>query len=211
MNTILDKSIYDNFIPGQLDITGWNGHSNIFKELILNINPTLIIEVGTWKGLSAITMANILKQNNIKSKIICVDTWLGALEFIDRLKHTPERDLKLVNGYPTIYYQFLSNVVLSEVQEYILPFPNTSNIAYNYFHNNSIKADLIYIDGSHEYEDVKKDIDNYYNLLNNKGIIFGDDYYNFVGVQKAVTEFCLKNKCEFSIQENNFWIIKKNI
>ena len=46
-----------------------------------------------------------------------VDTWLGAIEFwnrrISRGKHDQSRDLELVNGYPTTFHTFLSNMVLS--------------------------------------------------------------------------------------------------
>jgi len=36
-----------------LDAHGWGGESPAFRELIAQIKPRLIIEVGTWKGESA--------------------------------------------------------------------------------------------------------------------------------------------------------------
>ena len=198
---IIDANIYNNLDLLPFDLQGWNGNSNIFSELINKTKPNLIIEVGTWKGQSAINMANCLKSNNISGRIICVDTWLGALEFWDRLKHTPERNLKLKNGYPQIYYQFLSNVVHLNLQNYIQPFPTTSSIAAQYFKNNNITANLIYLDGSHEYEDIKSDIKNYLAVLKTGGTLFGDDYNNFTGVQKAVDEL-LPSRCV----KDGFWI-----
>jgi predicted O-methyltransferase YrrM len=188
MNKI-DNTIYDNLELLPYDCQGWGGTLPIFSELISTVKPRLIIEVGSWKGQSAITMAKTVKELKLDCKIICVDTWLGALEFWDWEKHTPERNLLQKNGYPQIYYQFLSNVVHDNVQDIITPFPNTSSIAARYFKNQKVTADLIYIDASHDEEDVYLDIQNYIGLLSPHGIIFGDDYIGWDGVNKAVNRF----------------------
>jgi len=59
--------------------------------------------------------------------------------------------------------------------------------------------DIIYIDGDHSYEGVKKDLVNSFNKVKSGGYLMGHDYemnvekgrtlYNF-GVKKAVDEFC---------------------
>lgn len=203
----LRTNLYENFDPMPLDLQGWNGHSEVFKNLINQTSPSIIIEVGTWKGQSAINMATYVKQLNLQTTLYCVDTWLGALEFWTNLSHTPERDLFLKNGYPQVYYQFLSNVIHSNVQDIIVPFPTTSLIAARYFNYHNIKAQLIYIDASHDKEDVLLDLKNYYNILEPNGIIFGDDIH-WTGVNEAVHEFTAEKGLKFEILENNFWIIK---
>lgn len=208
MNTI-DKSIYNNVELLPKDISGWNGSSSVFGTLIEKTKPKLIIEVGTWKGQSAINMATFIKKNNYDTKIVCVDTWLGALEFWGSMQNSHERNLLLKNGYPQIYYQFISNVIHSGMQDIILPFPNTSDIAYKYLKNKNTKSELIYIDASHEEEDVYRDIKNYYSLLAPNGIIFGDDYNSWAGVKKSVNVFCQENNISFDVLENNFWVIHK--
>jgi SAM-dependent methyltransferase len=206
---IINTSIYNNIELLPEDISGWNGNSVVFHQLIDEIKPKIIIEIGTWKGQSAINMARYIKENKYETKILCVDTWLGALEFWHEAKETPERNLLLKNGYPQIYYQFISNVIHSGVQDIILPFPNTSDIAFKYFLYNNIKANLIYVDASHDEDDVYRDIKNYYQLLENNGIIFGDDYYGWPSVNKAVNNFLTRNNVKHTVLENNFWIIKK--
>lgn len=208
MNRI-DNSIYNNLTLLKEDLQGWNGNSKIFQKLIKSKVPKLIIEVGSWKGQSAITMAECIKKNSFDTKIICVDTWLGALEFWDKFKDTPERDLFLKNGYPQVYYQFLSNVVHRNVEDIITPFPNTSVIASRYFKNNSIVADMIYIDASHDELDVYFDLKNYYDILSEGGILFGDDFNNWKGVSNAVKKFCKEVNKTFKIEERNFWVIEK--
>jgi hypothetical protein len=209
MNTI-DFLIYDKFIPTHdKDITGWNGLSIVFEDFIKEVKPKIIIEVGTWKGQSAINMGHLCKKYNLNTVIYCVDTWLGALEFWTN-KNDVEHNLLCKHGYPTIYYQFLSNVVHENLQDTIIPIPTPSNIGSKILIRKNIKADLIYIDGSHEYEDVLQDIKNYSCLLNLNGIMFGDDYNkSWPGVKQAVDEYVNNNKnIIFKIYENNFWSIQ---
>lgn len=188
--------------PLKQDFQGWNFKHEIFSDLIRDLHPNTIIEVGTWKGASAITMATICRALALfDTKIYCVDTWLGALEFWTDLKETQERDLMLKNGYPSIYNQFLSNVIHNKVQDMIIPVPNTSFIGAKILQHYGVKAELIYIDGSHEYEDVLSDIKVYKELCT--GVMFGDDY-NWPYVKMAVND-SLKN-----IQiVDNFWIWRK--
>ena len=208
MNNLINlKDI--NYIPEyQLDLGGWSGNSNVFKELIEFKKPQIIVEVGTWKGQSALNMANIIKNLNLQTKIYCIDTWLGAEEFWTWLKDTPDRNLLFKNGYPQIYYQFLSNVFHTKNQDIITPIPTTSHIGSIILKYYNIKPDLIYIDGSHDYNDVLSDLNDYYNILNNNGIIFGDDI-PWLSVKNAIDIFCKNNNINYEILENNFWIIKK--
>jgi hypothetical protein len=210
MNNLINlKDI--NYIPEyQLDLGGWNGNSNVFKQLIEFKKPQIIVEVGTWKGQSALNMANIIKNLNLQTKIYCIDTWLGAEEFWTWMKDTSDRNLLLKNGYPQIYYQFLSNVFHTKNQDIITPIPNTSHIGSIILKHYNINPDLIYIDASHNYNDVLSDLNDYYELLNNNGIIFGDDFGDgWPGVKNAVNDFCINNNLGYEIFENNFWIIKK--
>src|SRR4051812_30139699 len=128
MNNI-NQNIYEGFSPLPEDLQGWNSQHPIFEHLIRDIKPKTIIEVGTWKGASAIHMGLLCKANHLQTKIYCVDTWLGSVEFWTRLNDTPERDLMLRHGYPQIYYQFLSNVVHNNLQDVIIPVPMPSTVA----------------------------------------------------------------------------------
>jgi len=207
MNTINEK-IYESLELLPEDLQGWGGTAPIFEQLIIEVKPKIIVEVGTWKGQSAITMANAVKRHKLDTKIYCIDTWLGALEFWGSLKHTKERDLMLKNGYPQIYYQFLSNVVHNQAQDIITPFPSTSTIGYNFLKSNKVKPDLIYIDASHDEADVYLDICNYYELLDKGGILFGDDYTTWAGVKAAVNNFKKEKNVKVDVVGKS-WIIRK--
>jgi len=203
---VIGKNLYENLNLLPPDYQGWYSDSPVFNLVIEKTLPSVIVEVGTWKGASAINMADICKNKKLKTTIYCVDTWLGSEEFWVRLAHTKERDLLLKNGYPQIYYQFLSNVVHKNHQDTIIPVPNTSFIGSKILKSKNVKADLIYIDGSHEYEDVKLDISSYWDILKQNGIMFGDDY---LWVKKAVDEYCETNKIALRVENNHNWIIRK--
>jgi len=213
LKILYTKNPYKNFDFENFnyDDQNWDLDLRLFEE-IDRIKPKLIIEVGTWKGGSAIKMASHIKQMKLDCKILCIDTWLGSLEFWHNKEDVNTYlGLKLKNGYPTVYYQFLYNVIFKNLQDIIIPFPQTSNIVYNWLKWKKIKADLIYIDGSHNEEDVYNDAKNYYELLTEKGVLIGDDYKNKIawpGVQKAINKFVKENSLSLETT-SRLWLIKK--
>jgi len=200
MNTI-GENIYEGIAPAPPgEVQGWNSTSQVFVDLIEETRPSIIIEVGTWFGGSAIHMAHACRRLGLQTRIYCVDTWLGAGEFWNHHAHERTHCLRLKNGYPSVYYDFLANVVGHECQDIIVPIPNTSFIASTIFEYHKIKAELIYIDGSHAYEDVKSDVLCYEKLLQPGGVIFGDDI-GWHEVNRAVREIYPQHEVAA-----NFWV-----
>jgi len=192
-------------LPRRIDLSGWHGNYPFIQEAVRAWKPELIIEVGSWKGQSAINFAEELKRSVPAGKILCVDTWLGALEFWENQKDS-ERYVSLHHdrGYPSVYYQFLANVLYHGLQDYVIPFPQTSLIAARWLAKRGIKAGLIYIDGSHDYEDVTRDLQAYWPLLKPGGLMFGDDY-DWPDVSKAVNAF---PQGRFELRAP-FWLLHK--
>jgi len=64
---------------------------------------------------------------------------------------------------------------------------------------NSKSYDLIFIDGSHEYVDAKNDLNNFYNMLSDFGVLAVHDIHSneYPGVNKAWKEFKEKRNFEF--------------
>ena len=70
--------------------------------------------------------------------------------------------------------------------------------------------DLIYIDGSHDYKSVLKDIKAWYSRVKPNGIICGDDYNeHWNGVVDAVNEFAELKKLIIEKIGTSQWMIKK--
>lgn len=184
--------IYKNFdfSESAVDMQGWASDHPILPWAVEAIRPKLIIEVGTWKGRSAINMAKKAMALGLSCEILCIDTWLGSPEhwYQDQWRDS----LKLRNGRPDLYNTFLNNVISNGCQKYITPFPITSEAAYFVLEKLGTSSDLIYIDAGHEYESVARDIRMYWSLLSESGLMILDDYIGYPGVTKAVNEFALE-------------------
>ena len=88
----------------KVDMQGWGSTHPVFDVLLPKLRPRVIMEVGTWKGASAINMATICKKHDIACEIICVDTWLGSPGLYTRPGEPFYDSLAHVNGYPNLYY-----------------------------------------------------------------------------------------------------------
>lgn len=190
------------------NVQGWHSDDPLFAKLIEEVRPETIIEVGTWKGASALHMAGCRHALGKEGwRIFCVDTFLGGPDHYAH-QETPANDLlRDPFGYPQIYHQFLYNVATSLFASRIFPVVQPSTSGGIILGRAGIRAELIYIDGSHEYEDVFHDLSTFCGLLAPNGIIFGDDWTDFTGVRLAVTRFAYENGLRVQL-ENGFWVIR---
>jgi predicted O-methyltransferase YrrM len=161
-----------------------------------------IVEVGTWKGTSAIEMATICKEFGIQARIICVDTWLGSPEhFTD------------IGNYGDLYNTFVKNVKSKGFGEVIVPLALPSLQAIEVLKKYQVQSDVIYIDAAHEYLPVKMDMEAYWEILKPGGILLGDDYEkNWPGVVQAVNEFVTDRNLQKNYSRIHVtWSIKKSV
>ena len=201
---------YDGFDPAPwpADTSGWGSDSPAFAELLEATRPARIIEIGTWKGGSALTLASHLDRLGLDSEIICVDTWLGALEMWTDLDDPARHgSLHLKHGFPTLYYTFLANVARAGKQNRITPFPVPSLTAAQWCALRGIRADLIYLDGSHEEEDVYQDLVSWWDIVRPGGTLFGDDW-SWDGVRLAVQRFAKENHLAITHRHDK-WELKR--
>lgn len=161
------------------------GDGETFEWIIRTVAPSSIIEVGSWKGHSANFMADACRRAALKTKIVCIDTFLGAVEhwvLPGQIDH-----LHIKNGRPTILERFQANTIARGNQDMVYPFAIDSANAAQVFEHFQFRADLIFIDAAHDYDDVISDIRSYYPLLSEKGVLFGDDY-QYEPLRQAVHE-----------------------
>lgn len=170
-----DHNPYKGFKKVEPDMQGWGSYHPVFEEVIATLKPRRIIEVGTWKGASAINMANLCKKHLGDSdfEIVCVDTFLGSFEHWDRTSI----QMDFINGRPDIYNKFTTNVIEAKLQDVITPFPVDSTNGYFTLKGLGFQADLIYIDAGHDYNSVAADLTHFSDLLRPGGYLIGDDYH----------------------------------
>jgi predicted O-methyltransferase YrrM len=207
-------------LPAVIDLQGWNSDHPIFDRLVAETKPKVVIEVGSWKGRSArhlaLATANRAEIDEVSgisvpspSEIYCVDTWLGGLDHITSDK--PQDDLaRDAFGSPRLYEQFLRNFADEpDFAKRIFPIQNTSLNGARLLACMGVSAGLIYIDGSHEYQDAYADLCAYIQLLAPGGVIFGDDFRAFPGVFTAILRFSHEYGFKIEEVENNFWILRQ--
>ena len=70
--------------------------------------------------------------------------------------------------------------------------------------------DFVYVDGNHDYEYVKRDLELYYPKLRTGGVIGGDNFeVEFQGVPRAVLEFIDAKDLRLYGSDKDWWVIKK--
>jgi len=171
----------------------------------LHKEELFIVEIGSYVGYSALEIAKVCKKLNKKFQILCIDTWLGSPEFYTQ-SHWLFLNKK--NGYPTIFFQFVKNVKYFNMEDSIVPLPLTSVSAAHLLRHYNLKPDLIYVDAAHEYESVKMDLESYYPLISDNGIILGDDFC-WDGVKRAALDFTQQNHLSIHNVGEALWWCKK--
>jgi predicted O-methyltransferase YrrM len=131
-----------------------------------------IVEIGSFMGRSTIALAE-----NTRGQVTAVDTWAGSDE--------PEHK-KMLEGKPEdwLFQEFLKNTT---GLPNILAVRMKSLDAASYM--GPQKFDMIFIDASHDYENVKADILTWRELLTPGGLLCGHDFHTGApGVVQAVNE-----------------------
>jgi hypothetical protein len=200
----------DTLTPGSMPA------NELIQDVVRQLTPSFILEIGSWLGWSANGMATQMKLNGTTDGVIvCIDTWMGSPYDWNVRTETPDNTpVKLKNGYPTFYYNFLANMFYHELQNTVVPFAYPSvtagEILKTVLNNPDIIIDMIYLDGSHIAQDVFNDCLTFYPLLKNKGVILGDDW-NKVGVSYGITEFCNSENLPLPriFPNGVHWIIEK--
>ena len=181
-----NHQIYQNVKEVEKNLQGWASYSPAFEAVIAKLKPSLIIEVGTWKGASTIHMSRLCQKYCKDFEIICIDTFLGSFENWLNKKEDYISDI-LVNGRPKLYEIFLSNIVSEQLQNHVIPLPMDSTNSALTLTSLGIQADLVYVDAGHSYESVVRDLYMYKELVKHGGYLLGDDWFH-PPIKRAVRE-----------------------
>jgi hypothetical protein len=149
-----------------------------------------MIEIGSYAGESTEFFSK-----NFKS-VLSIDPYLNDYDPNDAACHHLE-----LNQVYNFFLERIKNI------NNIKHIKKLSDDAINDINNQ--KFDFIYIDGLHTYDQVKKDILNYRNIIKDTGFIGGHDYHpGWYGVMRAVDE--ILGKPDKTFVEYS-WIKKKII
>jgi predicted O-methyltransferase YrrM len=134
---------------------------NSLENFLDKSNKNKILEIGCYEGLSSVFFAdNFLDNPN--SNLTCVDPYLT----ISNNDH-----MNLLENDQEMNFDF--NISVCKNSEKITIHKITSD---EFFKINTSTYNFIYIDGCHEIEFIKRDMENSFNFLEKDGIMWMDDY-----------------------------------
>lgn len=128
-----------------------------------------IVEIGSWKGKSSVLLA---LSSPRKAKLYAIDPHIGSHEH------------KEIYGKVDTYQEFLSNLNEAEVIEKVECIRKFSRDAIAEVPS---AIDFLWIDGSHDYKDVKDDFRLYFEKLKDDSYVAWHDY-KWQGVKKFTWE-----------------------
>lgn len=167
---------------------GWFMNAAQMEKCLQEKQVKIAIEVGSWLGTSTRFTAEKLPA---AAKVYAIDTWAGSPNEQEQLK-----DPRM----PYLYQLFLSNVKHANLCHKIIPVRMNSLEASKAL---NVKADLVYIDASHDEESVYQDVLAWSSHVAPGGIMTGDDWA-CEAVSRGVARAAAKlNKTIFG--EGNFW------
>ena len=142
-------------------IFGWfnEGHQMTYDFFVENSSENKemnILEIGCFLGRSSMYIAEKIKLSNKPIKLHCVDYFMIR----DKWPKNKVQRQDLINkfGYDLLP-QFNNHIKSLDVENIVIPYQMSSNEALDYFINNNFKFDYIFIDGGHDYDIVKNDIE----------------------------------------------------
>ena len=193
------------------------GVGDFFLNEVLKVKPKTFLEIGVFQGVTAKNVCKLLYEihgNNFTyiGLDLFEETNIGVDEIV------PEQ--KISNPFKKFYFKYIikQNPYSEDaVKDFLKEFKN--NIRLIKGNSNKIlkeietsKIDFVFLDGGHDFNTVKNDLNYCRNIILNGGIIFCDDYdLSFApGVKKAIDEFVEENKFSCEILWNyRFAKIKK--
>lgn len=177
--------------------SAWSGHKYFAYDLVRNLKPKTIVELGTYKGISFCSFCQGVKDARYNANLYSVDTWLGD-------KHSGFYDSNIFETLTKIVKRYYCDLKINFLEK-------TFDQACNEFEDYSI--DLLHIDGLHTYEAVKHDFETWLPKVKKEGIIFLHDIFvnkDDFGVYKLWEELKNKYKTIEFYQSYGLGVIFKN-
>jgi hypothetical protein len=165
------------------DVDGWLflDEAWALHESVRNLTPrcpVTVVEIGSWKGRSTIALALGVKAVG-GGKVFAIDPHTGA--------GTPR-------GPSTTSGEFQRNIAAAGVDQIVELLVTTSHAARPQFAATSV--DVLFVDGSHEYDDVKTDILDWETALKDESVVAFNDQYA-PGVYRALRDLVVRPRTAY--------------
>tara|TARA_B100000575_G_scaffold35675_1_gene24073 strand:- start:91 stop:717 length:627 start_codon:yes stop_codon:yes gene_type:complete len=188
------------------------GHGDFLLKEIDKKKPRIFLEIGVFHGVTARNICELLYQTHKNDfKYIGLDLFAENEE--NKNEVIPNNIFK--NPLKRIYFRYIKRqnpYSLDAVKDLLKKFEKNIHLIQG--NSNKVlkkidmsKIDYVFLDGGHEYNTVKNDLDNCIEVIEKGGTVLCDDYNlgSAPGVKKAIDEFVKKNELNVEILcENRF-------
>ena len=191
---------------------------NIFLERLSKNNPSNVLEIGVFCGVTARNTCDLLSKKNGKNfSYIGIDLFgSDQKDHKNEIEPTFLKDQKFSNPLKNIYYNYILkenlnsvesvNKLLDKYSDNIKLIAGDTNKVLKEIDLNNI--DFTFLDGGHSYQTVTNDLSILYNSMKDKKkIILCDDYgkESYISeVERAVNDFTEQNNLKLNLIENRF-------
>jgi hypothetical protein len=168
-----------------LDLPGpnWFSGADIYRRYVASVNgPSIAVELGAWKGRSTCFMGVEIANSGKPIRFFTVDHWLGSA---DEESNTGDPDVQAGR----LFEIFQQNIAPVAAQVQVIR--SDTAAAADRFADGSV--DFLYVDASHNYGGVLRDLIAWFPKVREGGLIAGDDWCfserGELSVRNAVVDF----------------------
>ena len=193
------------------------GHGDFLLSEVRKEQPKIFLEIGVFHGVTARNICELLyRTHNNDFKYIGLDLFAENEENNNEI--IPNNTFN--NPLKKIYFKYIKKqnpYSLEAVRDLLKKFEKNIHLIQG--NSNKVlnkmdmsKIDYVFLDGGHEYNTVKNDLDNCIEVIKKGGTVLCDDYNlgSAPGVKEAINEFVNKNQLNVDILcENRFAKIQK--
>ena len=193
------------------------GHGDFLLNEVRKEKPKIFLEIGVFHGVTARNICELLyRTHNNDFKYIGLDLFAENEE--NKNEVIPNNTFN--NPLKKIYFKYIKKqnpYSLKAVRDLLKKFEKNVHLIQGNSNNvlkkiDMGKIDYVFLDGGHEYNTVKNDLDNCIEVIKKGGTVLCDDYNlgSAPGVKEAIDEFVNKNQLNVDILcENRFAKIQK--
>jgi hypothetical protein len=138
--------------------SAWFGHTPFAAWLIATAKPRLLVELGTYTGVSYAAFCDAVTRLGLSTRCFAIDTWQGD----DQTGNYGEGIFETFSRFHDSRYSAFSTLLRSTFDHAVSKFEDAS-------------IDLLHIDGFHSYEAVKHDFETWRPKLSDQAIVLLHD------------------------------------
>uniref|UniRef100_A0A0G4HWS4 Uncharacterized protein n=1 Tax=Chromera velia CCMP2878 TaxID=1169474 RepID=A0A0G4HWS4_9ALVE len=171
--------------------------SFLLEKVSSSVSVSFLLEVGSFKGGSAIQAAQELKRTGLGGvSLVCVDPGTGGVN--DWLRNVEgDRPSHLLTGglgRPRVFETFLANILDKKQGDQILPLQMTGLVGMKLLkklfeaRRLSSLPQMVYLDAAHEKGETRLELEAAWEVLSPCGFLWGDDF-DWEAVRSDVSDF----------------------